>query len=137
MKKQRTKDRTALAIWLCAAMLFLCFAILAFYLKPQPGSEGGAFGMLLLDVSDAQTAQSYHVDEYGVYVLAVEENSRADRAGITSGDRLVQVNKEMLESTAYFEQMQGAFAPKEQVVLGFSRGTDAKMYQVTLAWNAD
>ncbi len=137
MKKQRTKDRTTLAIWLCAAMLFLCFAMLQFYLWPRPVEEVGAFGMLLLDVADDETAQSYHVDEHWVYVLAVEENSRADRAGIASGDRLVHVNMETLQSTAHFEQMQDAFAPREQVVLGFSRETDESMYQVTLAWKAD
>ena len=136
--KIRAKDRSLSLICICAALLVGCFWMLACYLIPPESPEGGTFGMVLLDVDDEQTAASYHVEECGVYVLAVQENSAAAHAGVSSGDRLMHVNEQRLSSSAQFVQMQESFSHMQPVLMQFSRGHGEKQtYQVSLVWNAE
>ncbi len=139
--KKRIRDRTWLAIVLCVCLLAVCLLGMILYLRParlgfvpvEPPSD--AFGMLLIDVLDEDAAESYHVDSFGVYVLAVQEQGPAERAGISSGDQLIHVNAAPVNSTAQFVEMQKSFLPAENVRLHFRRGVDAQNYVVTLVWN--
>lgn len=141
--RTRMQDRTILAVCLCAGMLILCFFALAHYLQPaRQGFEpletvGGAFGMVLIDIADEETADSYHVEECGVYVLAVQEESQADQAGISSGDRLVSVNASPVQTAGEFVALQEGFAAAQEIRLDLQRGSDAQRYAVTLIWNAE
>ena len=51
-----------------------------------------AMGVSLVDIQDAQTAMAYRVDRAGVYVLAVNDGSAAQKAGIQAGDCIVSVD---------------------------------------------
>jgi serine protease Do len=57
-------------------------------------------GVTLVDVEDQQTASYYNVDEYGVYVVEVEDGSNADNAGIKAGDRIVSLNGETVSDAS-------------------------------------
>ena len=56
-------------------------------------------GVHLVDITDQRTALSYRVDEMGVYILSVQENSNAAYAGLQSGDRIVTVDGQEVESS--------------------------------------
>ena len=56
-------------------------------------------GVHLVDITDQRTALSYRVDEMGVYILSVQENSNAAYAGLQSGDRIVTVDGVEVESS--------------------------------------
>lgn len=47
-------------------------------------------GMNLLDVSDVYSAMMYGLNSTGVYIQGVVEGSSADKAGLKSGDRIVE-----------------------------------------------
>ena len=139
MKKQ-LPDRSRWAIWLCAAMLLWCLWALGRYLAPvlKPAeTKGDAFGMMLIDIADEATADSYHVQGCGVYVLAVREKSPAAMAGISSGDLLLSVNDSSIASTSEFVTLQEAFTQGEKVALSFRRGTSGAAYGVQLVWNEE
>ena len=86
----------------------LGFAIPSDMAKPvleelmQKGYVSGriSLGMTLLDIDDVQTAMMYRVSSLGVYVLSVEDDSNAAKAGIESGDRIVSVNGTEISSTS-------------------------------------
>lgn len=55
-------------------------------------------GINLLEINDRQTAFRYGVNEYGVYIYATEEDSAASKAGLKSGDRIISVEDEKIET---------------------------------------
>jgi len=122
-------------------MLAVCLFAMVRYLRPafqgfvsaDPPSD--AFGMLLIDVLDEEAADSYHVDSFGVYVLAVQEDGQAEKAGITSGDRLIRVNEVPLQSTAQLMDMQESFQSAQKITLDLQRCHDMHTYAATLVWN--
>ena len=131
------RDRTKAAVWLCAGMLIVCLLALMYVLRDSglPEPEGAAFGMVLIDIADEKTADSYHVRDCGVYVLAVQEESPAGLAGISSGDLLLSVNGAPVQNTGEFVDLQEMFEPGELVRMQFQRGHSGDGYAVTLAWN--
>ena len=132
--------RAKAAVWLCVLMLVCCLAAMAAYMKPalqRTETKGDAFGMMLLDIADEETADHYHVQDRGVYVLAVQEKSPAHRAGISSGDLLVSVNTAHIPDMHTFVAMQEAFVPGENVEMHFRRGAGQNAYAVTLVWNEE
>ena len=139
--EKRMRDRTWLAAGLCACMLAVCLLAMVCYLWPafqgfvsaEPPSN--VFGMLLIDVLDENAADSYHVNSFGVYVLAVREEGQAEKAGIASGDRLIRVNATPLHSTSQLMDMQETFRPAQKIRLDLQRGHDMHAYAVTLVWN--
>lgn len=139
MQKQRP-NRIRLAVWLCAGMLLACLWALGQYLTPvrrSPEPGGAAFGMVLIDIADEETADSYHVRDCGVYVLAVGEKSPAALAGVSPGDLLLHLNGLPVNSTGEFVARQQLFEPGERVELHFQRGISEGTYTVTLIWNED
>ena len=134
---KRVRDRTKLAVWLCAGMLIVCLLALGYVLRdsvlPQP--EGAAFGILLIDIADEETADSYHVQDCGVYVLAVQEGSAAEKAGIAPGDLLLSVNDASVRNTGAFIELQKRFETDELVQMQFRRRHSGEGYAVALTWN--
>lgn len=55
-------------------------------------------GVNLLEINDRQTAFRYGVNEYGLYIYATEEDSPASKAGLKSGDRIISVEDEKIET---------------------------------------
>jgi len=123
--------------WLLAALL--CAAALAALarsaLKPSSASvEQASLGMMLIDIADEQSATSYHVDTPGVYVLMVEEQSPAFRAGVRSGDRLVSVNGIPMGSTVDFIALQEKFVHQQRIRVDFHRGQGTLPLEAELVW---
>lgn len=57
-------------------------------------------GISLVDIEDSLTAMMYRVNTAGVYIMNVNENSVAARAGLQAGDRIVSFDgKEIANST--------------------------------------
>lgn len=136
--KTQVRDRTRLAVWLCAGMLLICLLALGHYLSPQPAEpSGAAFGMVLIDIADEETANFYHVQDCGVYVLAVQEKSPAEQAGVSSGDLLLNVNAAPICNTGEWIALQENFVPGETVTMDFQRGADRNTYTVRLVWNEE
>lgn len=136
MKKQR-QDHTRLAVGLCVLMLAICFACLGRYLAPvlHPAkTNGDSFGMVLIDIDNQDTAASYHVQDYGVYVLAVRSASPADLAGVSSGDLLISVNNTPVRNTNEYVALQNGFSYGENVVLCLQSGDGDKPYDITMVW---
>ena len=131
-------DRTRLAVCLCAVMLLGCLAVLGCYLAPvlfMQEPEGDAFGMVLIDIADEETAVSYHVQACGVYVLAVPQGSPAGAAGVASGDLLLCINDTPVQSTSHFMAMQEGFEPGQIIRMQFGRGNSS--YEIHLVWNEE
>lgn len=103
----KVERKAAVAVGMCILLLG-CLAV-AFCLytgnRPQPTQEDGAWGMLLIDIADQDSADQYHVNQTGVYVLAVKEQSMAYQEGIRPGDRVVSVNKRIIQSAAELSEL--------------------------------
>ena len=57
-------------------------------------------GVTLVDITDQRTALAYRVDDMGVYILYVQDNSNASYAGLQSGDRILKVDDTEVESSS-------------------------------------
>lgn len=51
-----------------------------------------SLGISVVSIDNAQTAWMYRVDETGLYISKVEDNSDAAAAGLRSGDKIVEFN---------------------------------------------
>ena len=132
--------RTHVAVGLCIALLLCCLAAMAAYMTPvlrRTETKGDAFGMMLINIADEETADHYHVREHGVYVFAVQEKSPAHLAGISSGDLLLSVNRLPIPDTGAFVNMQDGFVLGQQIEMRFRRGAANDAYAVTLTWNEE
>lgn len=123
--------------WLPAVVTVVAFIWLAAVWLPDEPEDvipSGTLGMVLIDIADDEAADFYHVEEHGVYVLAVEQASQAYRAGIRSGDRLLDVNGCPLSSTMAFAAVQEGFQPQQPISLSFFRRSEVKPQVVRLIW---
>ncbi len=57
-----------------------------------------ALGVSVMSIEDYQTALSYGVDKYGVYIADIIENSAAQLAGLEVGDMIVGMNGQVVTS---------------------------------------
>ena len=62
------------------------------------------YGFEIIEINDFQTAMLYRVDEAGVYIYSVFENSNAQKAGLRPGDLAKQVNGKKIETEDDFEK---------------------------------
>lgn len=103
----KRKHRTVVAAGIC--VLLLGCVVMAFSLytgnRSQSPPEGGAWGMLLIDIADQESADQYHVSQTGVYVLAVEEQSQAYQEGVRAGDRVISVNQKLIQSASELSEL--------------------------------
>ena len=123
--------------WLLAAAFGM---LLAAAIAALPGNEpdsvpDASLGMMLIDIADEKAAASYHVDMLGVYVLMVEEEGPAFRAGVRSGDRLVSVDGKPVRNTIDFMNLQQGFVHQQKINFDFRRGQGAEPLAAVLVWN--
>lgn len=78
-------------------------------------------GVTLLDVGDQLTAMMYRVNNTGVYVYAVEAGSNAEKAGITSGDRITAVNGTEISTSAEVSTALDSQAVGDTITLTIAR----------------
>ncbi len=62
-------------------------------------------GMEFIDVDSVQTAWMYGLSELGCYIYSVDRGSNADGAGFESGDLVVRVEHEEIETAADIENI--------------------------------
>lgn len=58
-----------------------------------------SLGVTFVDVKSQQALWMYNLEEKGCYVYSVEKNTNADVAGLESGDRVISVNGNDVESS--------------------------------------
>lgn len=117
------------AVILCVVMLFFCFGTLVIYLLSglpsfNDSAVGDGLGMVLIDIPDEEAAAFYHVSQFGVYVLSVDENSHAYEHGIRSGDRMVSVNGVSIISTTDFSSVQDEINVGQMMEITFHRAAE-------------
>lgn len=61
--------------------------------------------MSLVDINSSQMAMMYRVSQMGVYVLKVDSNSNAEKAGFRSGDCITAVNGTAVSTSAEIDQL--------------------------------
>lgn len=123
-----------------AAVLLACILLAVLHcadMRHEAPDITSPFGMVLINIADESAAASYHVDEFGVYVLAVDENSQAYRAGVRSGDRIVSLNGTPIHSTGDLEAVQRLFAPVCTVQLDYMPQTQEGVHSTSLQWDAE
>ncbi|MEG1661022.1 MAG: trypsin-like peptidase domain-containing protein, partial [Clostridiales bacterium] len=65
-----------------------------------------SLGVYLLDINDERTANSYQVDEMGVYILGYTgENTNAEQDGLVAGDRVVSIDGQAVEVAADIQKI--------------------------------
>lgn len=87
-------------------------------------------GVNLLEIDNAWDAMMYRVDSLGVYVRSVEDNSDAEEAGIKSGDKIVSVDDNDVDSAEDIKKAVSKKSPGDKIVLGIYR--NGKTYNVTV-----
>ena len=90
-------------------------------------------GVTLIDITDAQTANTYQVSDYGVYVVGVESGSNAENAGIEEGDRIISMNGSAVSSSSEVKSIISGLSVGDQVSVVVQR--DGKQITVTMTMN--
>lgn len=91
--------------------------------KPQ-------LGISCQDV-DQQTAEMYRIP-VGVYVTSVNENSAAEKAGLLSGDIIVEFGGKEVTTTAELISEKNQYSAGDTVEVKFSRSGETKTTELTL-----
>ncbi len=78
-------------------------------------------GVTMVEITDSFTALQYRVNEYGVYILQVEDGSCADKAGIKVGDRLVSIGDVEISSADNVSSALSNFKAGDSVEITVSR----------------
>ncbi|MBE6037893.1 MAG: trypsin-like serine protease [Anaerofustis stercorihominis] len=95
--------------------------------------SGRAFmGVTLIDIQDYMTAASYRVNKYGVYILEIQDNSAADKAGLKPGDYVVALDDTEIEDSAQFVDIVGSKSVGDKIMLYIERGGESMSIEVTL-----
>lgn len=79
-------------------------------------------GMNFIDISNAQMAWMYNVSNTGVYVLQVNEDSKAAAAGFQVGDRVVAVDDTSITSLSQLNSLLDSYAVGDTVTFTLARG---------------
>ena len=124
-----------LAASVVALILLISLVLTRLVFIPTDNEAGGdVLGMVLIDILDDKTAAFYHVNHFGVYVLAVDENSAACQKGIRSGDRIESINDRTIASTTVFSQMLDEIEPSEMLNVHFRRGEEEQPVDVLFSY---
>lgn len=91
-----------------------------------------SLGVSLIDVSDTQTAMQYHVNDIGVYISKVNDNSAASKAGLKSGDRIVSVDGTDVSTTSDVKKIIQGKSAGDTIKIKISRNSQTSEVSVTL-----
>lgn len=80
-----------------------------------------SLGMTLVEINDRYSASIYRVNEYGVYVLEVDEGSNAQTAGFSAGDLIVSVDGKEIDSTTTLNAVLDEYSVGDTVEIVVSR----------------
>jgi serine protease Do len=117
-------------------LLLACFLFLAMACA-QAGTGGSHLGVKLADL-DLAHAKSLKLSEVtGAQILAVEENSAADQAGLRQGDVILSYNGEKVLGAQQLGRLVMETPPERKVALKIWRDGKAKDITVTTAAPSD
>ena len=91
-----------------------------------------AMGVTVIDITNAQTAYQYGVNQAGVYVQSVNENSPAERAGLAPGDRFIGIDGTAVSSTSDITGVLGEHAVGDTIEVQVVRGGQILTVSLTL-----
>ena len=91
-----------------------------------------AMGVTVIDIQDAQTAYQYGVNQAGVYVQSVNENSPAERAGLQPGDRFIGVDGKAVSTTSDITSAIAEHAVGDTIEVQIVRGGQILTASLTL-----
>lgn len=91
-----------------------------------------AMGVMVLDIQDAQTAYEYGVNQAGVYVQSVNENSPAERAGLQPGDRFIGIDGTAVSTTSDITGVLSEHAVGDTIEIQVVRGGQILTMSLTL-----
>ena len=89
-------------------------------------------GVNMLDILDERTALSYRVDELGVYILFVHDNSNASYAGLQSGDRIISADGAPVEKGNDLVDLIGTKSVGDVLELEIDRNNEILHLSITL-----
>ncbi len=89
-------------------------------------------GFSLIDILDTQTAMNYRVQQLGVYVLSLDDESVYQSTGLRPGDLLLTADGQQIESSADFEQIIDEHAVGDTLPLTVQRNGQTLSVQLTL-----
>ena len=81
-----------------------------------------AIGISMVDINSEQLAWMYRVNELGVYVYSVTENSPAEEGGLERGDRLISINGTKISSSTEFRAAIQNYSVGDTLTIVVSRG---------------
>ncbi len=81
------------------------------------------YGFEIIEINDFQTAMLYRVEEAGVYIYSVFENSNAQKAGLRPGDLAKTVNGKKIETEDDFEKAIEDLKIGDKITLVVSRNS--------------
>ncbi|NLW70621.1 MAG: PDZ domain-containing protein [Eubacteriaceae bacterium] len=80
-------------------------------------------GISMVDIDNAFAAIQYRVGELGVYILKVEEDSNANKAGVKSGDMIKKFNGNAISSSDEITALLTDMKAGDEVTLTLSRSS--------------
>jgi len=90
-------------------------------LNSTPYAGGTYLGVNLAEIDDNRAKELKLKEDYGVEVTRVEENSPAEKAGVKSGDVVLEYNGQRVEGMEQFGRMVRETPPGREVKLTISR----------------
>ena len=104
--------------------------------------KNGAFSRPVLGIRwaeiTARMARAYRLPtEYGVYVMEVSANGPAGKAGIQVDDIIIRIGDYTIEENGSFYNCLFKYSPGDTVEIEVYRGTETRVFTVTLAGDAD
>lgn len=88
-------------------------------------------GVNLLEINNVWDAMMYGLDSLGVYIKSVEDGSDADRAGLKSGDKIVLVDGNKVETADDVKNAVSSKSPGDRIILRISR--NGREYNINVA----
>ncbi|MEG2212841.1 MAG: S1C family serine protease, partial [Clostridiales bacterium] len=92
-----------------------------------------SLGVYLLDINDERTANSYQVDEMGVYILGYTgENTNAEQDGLVAGDRVVSIDGQAVEVAADIQKIIQSHSANDVITVVVQRNGADKSIKIVL-----
>lgn len=92
-----------------------------------------AMGVTVINITDAQTAYQYGVNQAGVYVQSVNSGSPAERAGLQPGDRFIGIDGSAVSTTSDITSILGEHAVGDTIEVQIVRDSQIVTVSLTLA----
>lgn len=89
-------------------------------------------GVMVVAITDAQTAYEYGVNQLGVYVKSVNEGSAAERAGLKPGDRFISIDNTFINSTGNITSVLDEHQVGDTISIQIVRGSQMVTLELTL-----